>query len=87
MSSARSLAPPFQIEPAALGFNFVLFEFISVNAIRTLAPKNSLHFVWAVFSVYGTCCREGVGVVPHALQTASQSLRRLKYDGISMTKK
>ena len=54
---------------------------------RLSHQKNSLHFVWAVFSVYGTCCREGVGVVPHALQTASQSLRRLKYDGISMTKK
>ena len=55
--------------------------------VPSLAPKNSLHFVWAVFSVYGTCCREGVGVVPHALQTAVQSQRRLKYDGISMTKK
>ena len=35
----RSAAPPFKIEPASLGFNFVLLEFISANAIRTLAPK------------------------------------------------
>ena len=36
---ARSAAPPFKIEPTSLGFNFDLFEFISVNAARTLAPR------------------------------------------------
>ena len=35
---ARSAAPPFKIEPTSLGFNFVLFGFISVNAVRTPAP-------------------------------------------------
>ena len=30
--------------------------------VPSLAPKNSLHFVWAVFSVYGTWTREGFGV-------------------------
>ncbi len=38
---ARSAAPPFKIEPTSLGFNFVLFGFISVNAVRTLAPASS----------------------------------------------
>ena len=38
---ARFAAPPFKIEPTSLGFNFAWFEFISVNAIRTPAPRRS----------------------------------------------